>query len=182
MASCFSPSLDGKIALSPQAPYIFADYTWFYIGIGATAGKADYLDFQNLFVDSCGLGTKWRPNFCAGAALLLILANICLGCKYKWVACLLLRLELKSESDCKDLLFFQWIIFYCQEILVQPVLRQPLRAPHLCSPSQGPDASWSLTNILDTVLNLCGNRIEEPSKQKPPRFNHVWVSLNLKMI
>ena len=23
-----------------QAPYIFADYTWFYIGIGATAGKA----------------------------------------------------------------------------------------------------------------------------------------------
>jgi len=38
-----------------QAPYIFADYTWFYIGIGATAG----------------------------AALLLILANICLGCKYK---------------------------------------------------------------------------------------------------
>jgi len=38
-----------------QAPYIFADYTWFYIGIGATAG----------------------------AALLLILANVCLGCKYK---------------------------------------------------------------------------------------------------
>ena len=34
--------------ISPQAPYIFADYTWFYIGIGATAGKADYLDFQNL--------------------------------------------------------------------------------------------------------------------------------------
>ena len=154
MASCFSPSLDGKIALSTQAPYIFADYTWFYIGIGATAGKADYLDFQNLFVDSCGLGTKWRPNFCAGAALLLILANICLGCKYKWVACLLLRLEMKSESDCKDL-----FCFYYQEILVQPVLRQPLRPPHLCSPSQGPDASWSLKNILDTVLNLSGNRI-----------------------
>jgi len=66
-----------------QAPYIFADYTWFYIGIGATAGKADHLDFQNLFVDSSGLGTKLQPTFCAGAALLLILANICLGCKYK---------------------------------------------------------------------------------------------------
>ena len=72
-----------KKKLSPQAPYIFADYTWFYIGIGATAGKADHLDFQNLFVDSSGLGTKLQPTFCAGAALLLILANICLGCKYK---------------------------------------------------------------------------------------------------
>ena len=60
---CVNPSLDGKIALSPQAPYIFADYTWFYIGIGATAGKADYLDFQNLFVDSSGLGQNYNQLF-----------------------------------------------------------------------------------------------------------------------
>ena len=143
--------------------------------------QATYLNFQFFLRVLLDWGQNeigaCKPTFCAGAALLLILANICLGCKYKWVACLLLRLEMKSESDCKDLL-----CFYYQEILVQPVLRQPLRAPHFCSPSQGPDASWPLKNILDTVLNLCGNRIEEPSKQKPPRFNHVWVSLNLKMI
>ena len=88
-----------------QAPYIFADYTWFYIGIGATAGKENALKYhddnanddcndaddknnvndtkkrerKNNVKDKNNVTDKTIP----GAALLLILANVCLGCKYK---------------------------------------------------------------------------------------------------
>ena len=55
--------------------------------------------------------TEYKNNGIAGAALLLILANICLGCKYKWVkdlkaiggelACILPYLNLLINCKCK---------------------------------------------------------------------------------
>ena len=74
-----------------QAPYIFADYTWFYIGIGATAGGANIMihhtndDCNDADKKTMSLIKKNNVNdkTIPGAALLLILANVCLGCKYK---------------------------------------------------------------------------------------------------
>ena len=99
-------------------------------------------------------------NAIAGAALLLILANICLGCKYKWVlfaktlliwsfSDICIRLIIWDDAGCYGWLHSTLIIwtdiFAWQEILVQPLLGQPLRPPHLCPPTQGPDAPWPLT-------------------------------------
>ena len=54
--------------------------------------------------------TEYKNNGIAGAALLLILANICLGCKYKWVkdlksiklACLELKLILLLTASASE--------------------------------------------------------------------------------
>ena len=49
--------------------------------------QATYLNFQFFLRVLLDWGQNeigaCKPTFCAGAALLLILANICLGCKYK---------------------------------------------------------------------------------------------------
>ena len=53
-----------------------------------------------------------------------------------------------------------------------------------CSPSlfSLPRTRRLLTFEENIGHNRQGDGIEQASKQKPPRSNHVWVSLNLKMI
>ena len=159
----YSPTTLGSTSGSerPQAKqiiWIFKIFLWILVAWGQNGNQ--------LFAQVLPCFWSW-PTFVLAASTSELLACY-RGSKWKW----------KWLQGL--ILFFQWIIF----LLPGNTGTAGTPATATCSPSlfSLPRTRRLLTFEENIGHNRQGDGIEQASKQKPPRSNHVWVSLNLKMI